>query len=89
MKTKLRVGGAGTLNVYTVGFESGDAAGLLGYATYVPYKERPMSLMLIGRLGRFPSDYKSAPEEDGVVILFSTLPKYVLWSLSSATFLLI
>ncbi|KAK0487606.1 metalloprotease [Armillaria novae-zelandiae] len=55
MKQQLRQGDAATLNVYTVGFESGSGAGLLGYST-------------------FPSSYESAPEDDGVVILFSSLP---------------
>jgi hypothetical protein len=34
MKSSLREGDAATLNIYTVGFESGDAQGLLGYATF-------------------------------------------------------
>ena len=34
MKNKLRKGGAGDLNVYSVGFTSGSGAGLLGYATF-------------------------------------------------------
>ncbi|KAI0637934.1 Metalloprotease, partial [Trametes polyzona] len=55
MKRTLRQGGADALNVYTVGFESGDAAGLLGYSA-------------------FPADYLDDPVEDGVVILFSSLP---------------
>lgn len=55
MKAKLRQGGAADLNVYTVGFETGDAAGLLGYAT-------------------FPNEYASKPKDDGVVILYSSLP---------------
>ncbi|KAF9452168.1 metalloprotease [Macrolepiota fuliginosa MF-IS2] len=55
MKSSLRVGDAGVLNVYTVGFTSGSGAGLLGYST-------------------FPSDYSSFPTDDGVVILYSSLP---------------
>ncbi|EFI26949.1 metalloprotease [Coprinopsis cinerea okayama7 len=55
MKAALRQGGAADLNVYTVGFEEGPGAGLLGYAT-------------------FPSSFQFAPEDDGVVLLFSTLP---------------
>ncbi|KAF7300081.1 Extracellular metalloprotease [Mycena kentingensis (nom. inval.)] len=56
MKEALRQGDAATLNLYSVGFSRGTAAGgLLGYAT-------------------FPSDYDSAPEDDGVVFLYSTVP---------------
>ncbi|KAF7315870.1 Extracellular metalloprotease [Mycena indigotica] len=55
MKTALRQGGKGDLNVYSVGFVSGSGAGLLGYATY-------------------PSSYASAPKDDGIVILFSSVP---------------
>jgi len=56
MKTALRQGDAATLNLYSVGFTSGTAAGgLLGYAT-------------------FPTDYTSAPKDDGVVFLFSSTP---------------
>ncbi|EIN10468.1 metalloprotease [Punctularia strigosozonata HHB-11173 SS5] len=55
MKKKLRQGGKADLNVYTVGFESGSGAGLLGYST-------------------FPSSYDSNPQDDGVVMLFSSVP---------------
>ncbi|KAF9527476.1 hypothetical protein CPB83DRAFT_907670 [Crepidotus variabilis] len=55
MKAALHQGGASTLSVYTVGFNSGSGAGLLGYAT-------------------FPSEYASNPTDDGVVILYSSLP---------------
>ncbi|KAG8896847.1 hypothetical protein FRC01_011599, partial [Tulasnella sp. 417] len=55
MKSTLHKGGAGTLNIYSVGFKSGSGAGLLGYAT-------------------FPSDYSSDPTDDGVVMLYSSLP---------------
>ncbi|KAF5310831.1 hypothetical protein D9619_008029 [Psilocybe cf. subviscida] len=54
MKQKLRVGGPGDLNVYTVSF-SGPWEGLLGYST-------------------FPVTYESAPTDDGVVIMYNTLP---------------
>ena len=55
MKNALRTGNSSTLNLYSVGFTSGDGEGLLGYAT-------------------FPSDYAANPEDDGVVILYSSLP---------------
>jgi hypothetical protein len=55
MKRRLRRGGANALNVYTVGFESGAGAGLLGYAT-------------------FPSWYSGDPTDDGVVMLYSSVP---------------
>lgn len=55
MKNALRKGNVSTLNLYTVGFNSPDARGLLGYST-------------------FPVDYASDPMNDGVVILYSSLP---------------
>jgi hypothetical protein len=55
MKNQLRQGGVADLNVYTVGFQSGSGAGLLGYST-------------------FPSSYSGNPKDDGVVMLFSSVP---------------
>lgn len=34
MKNALRVGDAATLNIYSVGFQTGTGDGLLGYATF-------------------------------------------------------
>ncbi|KAI0296333.1 hypothetical protein B0F90DRAFT_1820010 [Multifurca ochricompacta] len=53
MKQALRLGGVADLNIYTVGFTSGER--LLGYAT-------------------FPDKYESDPTDDGVVLLYSSLP---------------
>jgi hypothetical protein len=55
MKKSLRRGDVKTLNLYTVGFTSGQGRGLLGYST-------------------FPSDYTGNPADDGVVVLYSSLP---------------
>jgi len=55
MKNALRQGDVKTLNIYTVGFKSGDAQGLLGYST-------------------FPADYAANPMDDGIVVLYSSLP---------------
>lgn len=55
MKQLFRQGTKASLNVYTVGFQNPDAAGLLGIAT-------------------FPMDYDSAPQSDGIMLLYSTLP---------------
>jgi len=57
MKTTLRVGGVGHLNLYSVGFENppdSSVAGLLGYAT-------------------FPSTYALNPLDDGVVMGAGTI----------------
>jgi hypothetical protein len=55
MKNALRQGDVKTLNIYTVGFTSSSALGLLGYST-------------------FPADYAGDPMNDGVVVLYSSLP---------------
>jgi hypothetical protein len=55
MKNALRQGDVKTLNLYTVGFNSADTQGLLGYST-------------------FPADYAANPTDDGVVVLYSSLP---------------
>jgi len=55
MKEKYRQGDKGALNVYTTALAEGDAAGILGYAT-------------------FPMDYEDKPQNDGIVLLYSTLP---------------
>ncbi|KAJ8503165.1 hypothetical protein ONZ45_g11092 [Pleurotus djamor] len=43
MKNSLRVGGPADFNVYTVGFKSGSAQGLLGYATFPSDVEAELS----------------------------------------------
>ncbi|KAF9569744.1 zincin [Agrocybe pediades] len=55
MKSSLRKGGVADLNIYSLGFETGDVEGLLGYST-------------------FPRDYEQRPSDDGVVVLYSSLP---------------
>ena len=55
MKKSLRQGDIKTLNIYTVGFTTSSAYGILGFST-------------------FPADYAGNPTDDGVVILYSTLP---------------
>ena len=55
MKNAIRQGDVQTLNIYTVGFNSAAARGLLGYST-------------------FPADYAGNPMDDGVVVLYSSLP---------------
>ncbi|KAG6904822.1 hypothetical protein DXG01_006952 [Tephrocybe rancida] len=55
MKKSLRQGTAADLNVYSVGFTSGEAGDLLGYAT-------------------FPLEYSHNPQDDGIVLSFTTLP---------------
>ncbi|KAG9122017.1 hypothetical protein FRC07_001775, partial [Ceratobasidium sp. 392] len=60
MKKALRKGGPADVNVYTVGFEGGGDPGGAGE-------------QLLG-YATFPKSYADAPQDDGVVILYSTLP---------------
>ncbi|KAL0948417.1 hypothetical protein HGRIS_010998 [Hohenbuehelia grisea] len=60
MKATLRQGGPNDLNVYTVAFRPG-VAGLGAPSSILGY-------------ATFPSDYHKKPSDDGVVILFSSLP---------------
>ncbi|KAL0951866.1 hypothetical protein HGRIS_008526 [Hohenbuehelia grisea] len=63
MKTTLRQGTMADLNVYSVGFESGSAAGLLGYATFPADSCTEDSPPKCDDFG-----------DDGVVILHSSVP---------------
>ncbi len=74
MKSALRAGGPETLNVYTVGYVicSIREYRLCFSYTLSSFTSGPGA----GLLGysTFPSDYASHPTDDGVVILFSSLP---------------
>ena len=55
MKTSLRQGGAKTLNVYTVGFNNGEASRLLGYATFPSdYDSKPRDDGVVLRYSTLP-----------------------------------
>ncbi|KAF4623181.1 hypothetical protein D9613_001397 [Agrocybe pediades] len=56
MKETLRRGGPETLNVYTVSFDNGYAAGLLGYATFPSdYEDEPKDDGVVIQYGTLPS----------------------------------
>ncbi len=72
MKRALRQGGADALNIYSVGYVQP-----LPFANrkrnLVPVCFRFLNTTLLG-YAAFPSDYKSDPYEDGIVLQYATLP---------------
>lgn len=73
MKTQLRIGGKGDLNVYTVGFVSGSGE---GQSFLSSSQFNKLICFVLGLLGysTFPADYASNPQDDGVVMLYSSTP---------------
>jgi hypothetical protein len=69
MKETLRQGDAATLNLYSVGFEEGDAAGgLLGYATFpTSYEEAPLDDGVVFLYSSTPGGTKAPFDLGGTV----------------------
>jgi hypothetical protein len=72
MKKKLRKGGSADLNVYTVGFVLPSPKCVLKLTISNSF-EGPGQSGLLG-YATFPSDYAAYKWDDGVVILYSSLP---------------
>lgn len=72
MKSSLRQGGAADLNLYSVGFTSGDSAGLLGYSTFPwDYESNPSDDGVVFLFSSVPNGGTTNYEEGRVRILFT------------------
>ena len=70
MKTQLRRGGRADLNVYTVGYDSVTPC---VYIVLTCFRFKDTFAGLLG-YATFPQSYAANPSDDGIVILYSSLP---------------
>jgi len=74
MKTSLRQGGAADLNVYSVGFVLQRVGTSTKDTKHIPFSFKSGSGQGLLGYATFPVDYSANPKDDGVVILFSSVP---------------